>query len=203
MFTCCDGASAPNTSVDSQALDLNEPSQVITVLLRLLHDPLGPPIAEEDEAINLSSSQLPQKRYNQSTVVPLPLIATVVFDIVDKYMLDPSIIDTIWLHVKAHAATDPLQVYAFATLHGKVDIAGKASQYVMPLASYRADEIKDFPSVEAYHQLVQLQDHRLKSLKKILLSEDLFPHGQWHFRLDFVGFIFQPTLRVWEMLGTP
>lgn len=175
MFICCDG---PNTSADSQTLDLNEPSQLVIVLLRLLHDPLEPPVeAPGSEEVDLSSSQLPRKRYDLSTVVPLPLLTTVVFDVVDKYMLDPSIIDTVWLHVKAHAATDPLEVYSFATLHDQLGIAGKASQYAMPLASYRTDAIKVIPSVEAYHRLVQVQDLRLAIIKKILLSENLFPHG--------------------------
>ncbi|KAK2462064.1 hypothetical protein APHAL10511_006527 [Amanita phalloides] len=174
MFTCCHAADNSTESDLPQTLDLSEPSPVIIVLLHLLHDPLGPPLGEPP---NFSSSQLYQKRYDWRTVVPLPLITTMIFDIVDKYMLDPSIIDTIWLHVNAHAATDPLQVYSFATLHDKDQIASEASQYLMPLASYRSDEIKVIPSVEAYHKLVRLQHIRLKSLKAILLSEDIFPHG--------------------------
>ena len=183
MFTCCDQADTSVKFDTPQTLDLSEPSQVIIVLLRLLHDPLEPPLEEPDEDLDFSTSQPFQKRYDRRTVVPLPLITTIFFDVVDKYLLDPSIIDTMWLHVGAHASMDPLQVYAFATLHGKDDVASQASQYLRPLASYRADEIKVIPTVEAYHQLVRLQDFRLKRLKIILLSEDLFPYGKlWFLR---------------------
>ncbi|KAF8740650.1 hypothetical protein AX14_007786 [Amanita brunnescens Koide BX004] len=177
MFACCDQA---NISVDvdiSQTLGLAEPTQVIIVLLRLLHDPPGPPLEMPDDAPDFSSSRLYQKRYDRSTVIPLPLITTTVFELLDKYILNSSIVDAVWLHVAAHAPTDPLQVYGFATLHGKEKIASWASQYVMPLASYRADEIKVIPTVEAYHKLVRLEALRLKSLKTMLLSEDIFPHG--------------------------
>lgn len=178
MFACCDQA---NISVDvdiSQTLGLAEPTQVIIVLLRLLHDPPGPPLEMPDDAPDFSSSRLYQKRYDRSTVIPLPLITTTVFELLDKYILNSSIVDAVWLHVAAHAPTDPLQVYGFATLHGKEKIASWASQYVMPLASYRADEIKVIPTVEAYHKLVRLEALRLKSLKTMLLSEDIFPHGK-------------------------
>jgi hypothetical protein len=178
MFTCCQQA---NVSVDgdiSQTLDLAEPTQVIIVLLRLLHDPPGPPLEMPDDASDFSSSRLYRKQYDWRTVIPLPLITSTVFDVFDKYILNPSIVDTVWLHVAAHASTDPLPVYGFATLHGKAKIASWASQYVMPLASYRAEEIKVIPTVEAYHKLVRLEALRLKSLKTILLSEDIFPHGK-------------------------
>ncbi|KAF8640987.1 hypothetical protein AX17_000632 [Amanita inopinata Kibby_2008] len=179
MFDCCDPDEHDTSAKPGmpQTLDLHESSQVIIALLRLLHEPLGRPIEEPSEADSFISSQLHRTRYNLSTVVPLPLITTMIYELVDKYALSETMVDTLWLHVEAHAATDPLQVYAFATLHGMHRTASNASQYMAPLASYRSDQVKAIPTLEAYHKLVQLQDLRLKGLKKLLLSEDLFPHG--------------------------
>jgi hypothetical protein len=180
MFTCCSQANVSAATDVPQTLDLAEPSQVIIVLLRLLHDPPEPPLELEvpEDTSEFSTSRLYRKRYDWSTVIPLPLITTSFFYILDKYILDPSIVDTVWLHVEAHASTDPLQVYGFATLHGKDKIASWASQYMMPLASYRTEEIKVIPTVEAYHKLVRLEAVRLKNLRMILLSENIFPHGK-------------------------
>ncbi|PFH49231.1 hypothetical protein AMATHDRAFT_148184 [Amanita thiersii Skay4041] len=175
MFDCCDPGNLE--SGITQSVHLHEPSQTLVVLLRLLHDPPNPPVEEAHEADSSVTSQLPRKYYDPSTVIPLPLITTTIFGLVEKYVLSETIIDTLWSHIAAHVATDPLQVYGFATLHGMDHIASKASQYLMPLASYRTDEVKIIPSVEAYHNLIRLQDLRAKTLKTFLLSEELFPHG--------------------------
>jgi len=47
----------------------------------------------------------------------------------------------------------------------------------VPVASYSYDEISFIPNVVAYHNLVRLQDLRRKSLRNLILEEDIFPHG--------------------------
>jgi hypothetical protein len=163
MFSCCDGSESK--------LELHEKSGELAALLRLLHDTPQPP-AELPRANEFESLQ-----YDPSTIIPLPLLKSLLSVTADKYALDPEIVRVLKAHLIAHAPVHGLDVYGFASSHGLEREAYKASQYVLPLASYRFEEIKVIPSVIAYHQLVRLQDFRVKALRDLLLGEELFPHG--------------------------
>lgn len=127
--------------------------------LQLLHNPPPPPVA--------------------ISVIPLPLLSTM-FELADKYVIDSPLVESLKVHLEAHAPAHPLQVYSFATLHDMDRIASEASQYVMPMASYRLDEVKVIPSVQAYHKIVRLQDFRVRALRELLLAEEIFPHGKYY-----------------------
>jgi hypothetical protein len=184
MFSCCDTSSSDDGLVSTEnQVDLHETAGVLIALLRLLHHPPSPPTLEpnvEESGETQLSSQLPNlKRYVPTTVIPLPLLLTLLYGLVDKYALPPSTIESLNEPLLAHAPAHPLQVYGFATLQRLDRIAAEASQYLMPLASYRLDEIKNIPSIEAYHKLVRLQDLRVKALRTLVLGEDIFPHGMF------------------------
>ncbi|KAF8168303.1 hypothetical protein B0H34DRAFT_55042 [Crassisporium funariophilum] len=167
MFACCD----PTTPSSKEALDLQETSGELAALLRLLHDPPLPPAQIPLE------NKFDPIRYDPASVIPLPLLLTLLFGLADKYSLQDSLTDALRVHLIAHAPAHPLEVYSFATLHGLERIASEASQYVQPMASYRFMDIKAIPNVVAYHKLVRLQDFRVKALRDLLLAEDIFPHG--------------------------
>jgi len=107
----------------------------------------------------------------------LPLLKSLLSVTAEKYTLDPEIVKVLKVHLLAHAPAHGLDVYGFASSHGLEWEACKASRYVLPLASYRFEEIKVIPNVIAYHKLLRLQDFRVKALRDLLLGEDLFPHG--------------------------
>ena len=169
MFACC------NTDTTEQVLDLQESSENLVILLRLLHEPPCPP------------TQKPAKdivEYDPTTVIPFPLLS-VLLELADKYALHDTVTECLKAHLVAHAVAHPLEVYSFATLHGMNGVASYASQYVMPVASYSCDEISLIPNVVAYHKLVQLQDFRRKALRNLLLEEDIFPHGKYLYLASF------------------
>ncbi|TEB26387.1 hypothetical protein FA13DRAFT_1636186 [Coprinellus micaceus] len=153
-------------------VDLHEPADVLAILLRILHDPPRPP--EEIPSSELDSYV---KKYDEATVIPLPLLELVVLQLVDKYLLDESITEVLQQHLLAHAPSNGLRVYAFAVTNNMPKMASKASQYVEPMAKYTFQEIKCIPTVKAYHDLVRLQDFRVQALRDLLLKEDVFPHG--------------------------
>ncbi|KAF9056628.1 hypothetical protein BJ165DRAFT_545145 [Panaeolus papilionaceus] len=167
MFNICD----PSSPDASEPLDLHETSSELIALLRLLHDP---PVSPK-EATPLH--RFDSKRYDPATVIPLPLLLSLLFPLVDKYAIKEETFKALQDHLHAHVRTHALEVYAFATINGMEWIASAASQYVGPLASYRFEEIKIIPSVIAYHKLVRLQDFRVKALRDLLLGEDIFPRG--------------------------
>jgi len=170
MFTFCN----TDTADAEQVLDLQESNGNLVVLLRLLHDPPSPP------------AQKPLKKpfdpieYDPATVIPLPLLLSILFELADKYALHESVTECLKAHLVAHAVAHPLEVYGFATLQGMERVASHASQYVLPVASYSLGEINLIPNVVAYHKLVRLQDLRRKALRDLLLGEEIFPHGQSH-----------------------
>ncbi|PPQ63512.1 hypothetical protein CVT24_004740 [Panaeolus cyanescens] len=170
MFDMCD----PGSPDADEPLDLHETSSELIALLRLLHDP--PVAPKELPPITVYDS----RRYDPATVIPLPLLLSLVFPLVDKYAIKEETINALKLHLHAHARTHALEVYAFATVnHNDMEwIASAASQYIQPLASYRFEEIKVIPNVIAYHKLVRLQDFRVKALRDLLLGEDIFPRGK-------------------------
>jgi hypothetical protein len=178
MFSCCsDGSTVPTPSREG-VVDLHEPAGILVVLLRLLHYPPPPPALEPSEGTQPPvSGYLPKKRYDPASVIPLPILFSLLYRLVDKYALPDSTTESLNVHLIAHAPAFPLPVYGFACSHGMDYIASEATQYLMPIASYREAEIKDIPTVEAYHKIVSLQDLRLNVLRTLLLEEDIFPHG--------------------------
>jgi len=171
------GSGVLTTPVNKAVVDLHESAGVLVVLLRLLHYPPPPPVLEPPERIPQPSGHFSNKRYDPRSVIPLPLLFSLLYQLVDKYALPDSTTESLNVHLIAHAPAYPLAVYGFVCRHGMDYIASEASQYLMPLASYRAAEIEDIPTVEAYHKIVRLQDLRLKVLRTLLLEEDIFPHG--------------------------
>ncbi|KAF8807222.1 hypothetical protein BYT27DRAFT_7189311 [Phlegmacium glaucopus] len=167
MFTCCN----TDTGDAEQVLDLQESSGNLIVLLRLLHDPPSPPAQKPLE------NTFDPIEYDPATIIPLPLLISVLFELADKYALQDTVMQCLKAHLVAHAAAHPLEVYGFATLHGMERVASHASQYVLPVASYTFDEINLIPNVVAYHKLVRLQDFRRKALRDLILGESIFPHG--------------------------
>jgi hypothetical protein len=169
MFASCD----PEAPVGDRGEDLalHETSGELATLLRLLHDPPAPP------------AELPPTDkfrivcYDPATVLPLPLLLSVFFRLADKYAVVESISSVLRVHLVANAPANGLEVYSFASRHDMDWEANAASQYVLPMASYRFEEIKIIPGVVAYHKLIRLQDFRVKALRELLLGEDIFPHG--------------------------
>jgi len=98
--------------------------------------------------------------------------------LVDKYLLPPSTLSVLGEHLAAHAHENPLDVYSLSTLYTLADPASQASGYIGPLDTYDKETVvNSVKSVEAYHDLVSLQSFRTKEMKKVLLSEEIFPHG--------------------------
>jgi len=172
MFACCDADSSSTPPLAEDALELHEKPGELVALLRLLHDPPTPP------------AQLPVEnkfdpiRYDPTSVIPLPILLSLLFVLTDKYALDEDIAKALRVHLIAHAPAHALEVYSFATAHEMEWEANAASQYILPMASYRFEEIKMIPNVVAYHKLVRLQDFRVKAIRELLLGEEIFPHGK-------------------------
>jgi hypothetical protein len=181
MFAFC----KPGTAEGDQDLELQEKSGELETLLRLLHDPPSPPTKLEIPA----NDKFRIIRYDPTTVIPLPLLLSLFFRLADKYILSDSVTDALRIHLLANAPAHALEVYSFATLHDMEWEASCASQYVLPMASYRFEEIKIIPDVVAYHKLVRLQDFRVKALRDLLLEEEIFPHGKYIILLRSRSFI--------------
>ncbi|KAE9410787.1 hypothetical protein BT96DRAFT_804483 [Gymnopus androsaceus JB14] len=164
MFTCCGGDS-------EEILDLQESADTLSSLLNLLHDPPPPPVQFRRDQSNL----LPKVWYDPKTVIPLPLLPRL-FELADKYALSDSVVEVLALHLLAHGPDEPLEVYTLALSRGLHSVACKTTQYLRPIAQYNGDDVKMIP-VEEYHRVVQLQDIRVKTMRKHLLQEDIFPHG--------------------------
>lgn len=165
---------------EEQTVDLYETSAVLIALLRLLHCPPAPPVLRPQEETwdqGIPDHKLPKRLYDPATVIPLPLLLSLLYGLVDKYAISDAVTKILNGHLVAHAPAFPLQVYGFATAQGLDYVASEASQYLMPLASYKLDEIAVIPNVSAYHKLVRLQALRVKALRDLVMGEDIFPHG--------------------------
>lgn len=180
MFSCCEPDIA--TADDDQVLDLHETTGVLGALLRLLHFPPALPVSvpsSDDGNLGQFKMRVLHKKYIPASVIPLPLLP-LLFQLADKYALSDSVTSSLHAHLLAHAPTDGLAVYGFATLHGMDTVASEASQYLLPMSSYRTDEVKAIPSVEAYHKVIRLQNLRVNALRDLILKEEIFPHGCFH-----------------------
>ncbi|KAF5377595.1 hypothetical protein D9615_005169 [Tricholomella constricta] len=169
-----------SSDLEEEQVDLHETSAVLIALLRLLHYPPAPPVLRQENENSpqaILNYKLPQRVYDLTTVIPLPLLLSLLYDLVDKYALSDAITKNLNAHLVAHAPTFPLPVYGFATAHRLDDVASEASQYLMPLASYKAEEVAVIPSVLSYHKLVRLQALRVQALQDLVFGEDIFPHG--------------------------
>lgn len=179
MFECCEAGFAM-TMVDEaeQSLDLDEPADVLNVLLSLLHTPPHPP---------QKVPKLPEQKYSliiyppvfeYGTVIPFPLIPRML-QLADKYALSESTSQSLLTHLAAHVSSYPLEVYGFATERGLDKLAVDASKHLLhpPLSAYSPEQIRVVPTPEAWHKLVILHDGRIRGLRKILHQEEIFPHG--------------------------
>lgn len=165
MFACCE--------VSEETLDLHETAETLTVLFNLLHSPPNPPHQFRRDESNL----IPKVWNDPKTIIPLPLLPRL-FVLADKYALpSDSVVDVLALHLLAQAPDEPLFVYTLALSRGLYNVAAKTSQFLQPMANYSVDDVKTIP-VEHYHRVIQLQDIRVKTMRKYLLSEDIFPHGE-------------------------
>src|SRR5271156_5082691 len=109
MFASCETDAADA----EQVLDLQESSGNLVALLRLLHDPPAPPVQKPLKPIIFDPIE-----YEPNTVIPLPLLLSVLFELADKYALHDAVTECLKAHLVAHAVVHPLEVYSFATLHG-------------------------------------------------------------------------------------
>jgi hypothetical protein len=171
MFSCCD---SDPSSKQSQVLELNESSETITLLLRLIDDSSSHYAFKPSP----SDSDLTLPTIPSSVLIPLPLLRPL-FALAEKYQLTPTIISSLQFHLSSHAPTDPLEVYSMATLHSIPSIAAQASGYLHspPLHTYSKERIRMIPTAEAYHQLVVLHEHRISQLREHLKGEEMFPFG--------------------------
>ncbi len=183
MFACCDSTGNKQEDI----LQLDEPANVLDGLLRLLHDPPSLPETSSPQLDDDSDSdeeafpeifRLPES-FGTSTAIPFPLLP-LLYSLVDKYSLSRTIERALDIHLLLHVPTEPLRVYGFAIALDKPGIASTASEHVLPLASYSREDVQVIPTITAYHNLVLLQDWRIKAFRNLLLKEDLFPHG-WCF----------------------
>lgn len=150
-------------------IDVYEPSTDIQLLIRLLHDDI--PV-------------YPKKSYSETSIdpsipaIPLPILLQL-FDLGDKYVLSEHNMNTLYSHLSAYAATNPLLVYGRAVKYGLSDIADTASVYLMAtrLDTLTPAQVRVIPSAEAYHKIVLLQQYRKTKITELLMNSELFPYG--------------------------
>lgn len=180
MFDCCDpGISTSMRSDSDQALDLDETSDVMNILLWLLHIPPPPPErTKESKVLKGSPLSTDQLNFEPGSVIPFPLLPRML-QLADKYILSDNLSRSLLVHLSAHVSSYPLKVYAIAVQRGLNALAVDASKYLLhpPLSCYSLRDIKDIPTPEAWHMLVLLHDVRIRGLREILLGEEIFPHG--------------------------
>ncbi|EAU93450.2 hypothetical protein CC1G_04429 [Coprinopsis cinerea okayama7 len=162
----------PDLNKAPPVVDLDESADTLTILLKLLHDPPKPPVEISTDPYTY------QKKYDTSTVIPLPLLELVILKLIDKYLFDEEIVKGLEAHLLAHAPENGLRVYGIAMAHYRADVANIVTQYLLPLAKYSKEEVKAWiPSVEAFHDILRFQDFRVQALRDLVLNEDIFPHG--------------------------
>lgn len=166
------------TSDNDQVLDLDETSDVMNILLWLLHAPPPPPERVQSEKGSGSESSIDQLCFEPGSVIPFPLLPRML-QLADKYVLSDTLSHSLLAHLSAHVYSYPLKVYAFAVERSLHSLAVHASKHLLhpPLSCYSLRDIKDIPTPEAWHKLVLLHDVRIRGLREILLGEEIFPHG--------------------------
>jgi len=171
MFDCCDERYAPD-----EVLDLDEPADRLSILLSLLHQDIAPP--EHVPNPEPYGTTIRTEEYQPGSVIPFPLLP-IMLQLVDKYALSEKVQKSLLAHLSSHVAGHPLKVYGYATEHGLRDVAVDASLHLLhpPLSFYSPNDLKVIPVPEAWHELVLLHEVRIRGLRRLLLAEEIFPHG--------------------------
>ncbi|TDL28838.1 hypothetical protein BD410DRAFT_738597 [Rickenella mellea] len=174
MFSICDVSRTETT--ETNVLDLDEAAGILTVLLRLIHEP--PEEYDPVDFVPLDKFETQIPVITPTAAIPLPLLPKL-FQLADKYELSQPIVRTLQTHLVAHKSTSPLRVYGIATQLSLDTIAAEASYYLLlpPLRTYSLADIRSIPTAEAYHKLVLLHSYRISKLREIVLGEEIFPHG--------------------------
>ncbi|KAG8737530.1 hypothetical protein FRC10_008079 [Ceratobasidium sp. 414] len=174
---------SPTLAQHSNALDnanlpiveIDERHELLVMLVNLLETPpeLPPPTVNN----HTPSSAVPLDSDPPGRTLPWPLVVTLL-DMADKYNLSENILARLHAHVRSHASSHPLQVYALASHLQLGEIASLASSFLLypPMHEYPLSEIKALPSAASYHLLLVLQTHRLEKLRNVVATESIFPH---------------------------
>lgn len=173
MFDCCEEGSTLD-----EILDLDEPADMLSILMCLLHTPPPPPERILDSNAEKYPTTIKPKEYEPGSVIPFPLLPCML-KLADKYALLESLQKSLLAHLASHVSAYPLKVYGYATEHGLRPLAIEASEHLLhpPLSFYSPNDLKVIPVPEAWHELVLLHEVRIRGLRSILLAEEIFPHG--------------------------
>jgi hypothetical protein len=178
MFDCCDSGFVMSMADDTdQVLDLDEPAEMLNILLSLLHSPPPPPQRQHTIYAEGLLARAPIA-FEPGSIIPFPLLPRML-QLADKYDLSENLQQSLLAHMSSYVSSRPLEVYAFATGRGLQALAVDASKHLLHprLAAYSPKDIKMIPSTEAWQKLVLLHDVRIRGLREILLGEEIFPHG--------------------------
>jgi len=178
MFDCCDSGFIMSMADNmDRVLDLDEPAEVLNILLSLLHTPPPPPECKQN-AQAANASTITSVAFDPASVIPFPLLSRML-QLADKYAFSENLQGSLLAHMSSYVSTHPLQVYAFASEHDLQHIAVEASKHLLHprLATYSPKDIKIIARPEAWQKLVLLHDVRIRGLREILLGEEIFPHG--------------------------
>jgi hypothetical protein len=178
MFDCCDSGFVMSMADDTdQVLDLDEPAEMLNILLSLLHTPPPPPQRKHKICAEGLLARAPIA-FEPGSIIPFPLLPRML-QLADKYDLSENLQQSLLAHMSSYVSSRPLEVYAFATGRGLQALAVDASKHLLHprLAAYSPKDIKMIPSTEAWQKLVLLHDVRIRGLREILLGEEIFPHG--------------------------
>ncbi|KAG9126414.1 hypothetical protein FRC07_003518 [Ceratobasidium sp. 392] len=173
-LTLAQQTNAPD-SANLPIVEVDERHELLVLLVNLLEAPpeLPPPIANNQNP----SSAVPLDSDPPGRTLPWPLVVTLL-DIADKYDLSEGILSGLRAHVRSHASSHPLQVYALSSRLELREIASLASSFLLypPMHEHSLSEIKALPSAISYHLLLVLQTYRLEKLRNIVATEPIFPH---------------------------
>ncbi|KAG9103075.1 hypothetical protein FRC06_000275 [Ceratobasidium sp. 370] len=156
-------------------VEVDERYELLVMLVNLLETPpeLPPPTVNN----HTPASAVPLGNDPPGRTLPWPLVVTLL-DMADKYDLSEDILTRLHAHVRSHAPSYPLQVYALASRLQLGEIASLASSFLLhpPMHEYPLSEIQVLPSAVSYHLLLVLQTHRLAKLRNVVATEPIFPH---------------------------